>query len=346
MGRSKIGFMIAVLLLVAACAPAPTAASPTPAGSSAAVATATPTDRPVLKLTIGLPTVGALQWPYYVAMEKGWYTEAKIDLEQFTVANPTQGVQGLISGSLGVYGASPDPVIKAVAETNGPLVIVRGVSDRPLYAFVVQPEIRSYADLRGKRLGVFSETSMSGMWLQMMMKEHGLERGDYELIPVGGTAAIFAALQSKGIAGGMLTQPQDLQAFGLGFKSLGLSTEVVKEIAWGSYSTSRDFASKNEEVLVRFLSVQRRASIWVNDAKNRDEAVAILVKYTKAAKTDAEQTYDLWMQNTSLTPDSSESPEAVKAMIDMMVLTKQLTQPIAVEKVFDPSYMAKAKARG
>jgi ABC-type nitrate/sulfonate/bicarbonate transport system substrate-binding protein len=297
-------------------------------------------------MTIGLPSVGALQWPYYVAMEKGWYTDARIDLEQVIIANPAQGVQGLVSGSLGIYGGSPDPVIKAIAEANAPLVITGGTTDRPLYALIVQPEIRAYEDLRGKRVGVFSETSMSGTWLQMMLKSHGLNRGDYELIPVGGTAAVYAALQSKGISAGMLTQPQDLQALRLGYRSLGLSTEVVKEIAWGSYSTSRDFATKNEEVLVRFLSVQRRASIWVNDPKNRTEAVAILVKYTKAAQSDAEQTYDLWSENKALTPDSSESPAAIKSMIDMMVLTNQLKELIAVEKVFDPSYMEKAKARG
>jgi NitT/TauT family transport system substrate-binding protein len=223
---------------------------------------------------------------------------------------------------------------------------VGGASDRPLYALVAQADIKSYEDLRGKRVGVFSETSMSGTWLQLMLKAKGLNKGDYDLIPVGGTSAIFAALQSKGIAAGMLTQPQDLQALRLGFKSLGLSTDVVKEIAWASYSTSRDFASKNEEVLVRFLNVQRKGSIWVNDPKNRTEAIAILVKYTKAPQADAEATYDLWMTNKALTADSAESPGAIKSMIDMMVLTGQLKEPIAVDKVFDPKYMEKAKARG
>jgi ABC-type nitrate/sulfonate/bicarbonate transport system substrate-binding protein len=165
-------------------------------------------------------------------------------------------------------------------------------------------------------------------------------------VSIGGTGARYAALTAKGIAGTMLTQPQDFQALRLGYKRLGMSTEVVKEIAWSSYSTSRDFAAKNEEVLVRFLGVQRKANLWLNDTKNRSEAIAILVKYAKTEQSDSEQTYDLWLENRAFTPDSTESPVAVKQMIDMMVLTNQLKAPIAVEKVLDQSYMDKAKARG
>jgi ABC-type nitrate/sulfonate/bicarbonate transport system substrate-binding protein len=340
--RSKIVMMIGFMVLTAACGAAPAATSPTSTGSSAA----TPTEQPVLKLVVGLPAVGALQWPFFAALEKGWYKDAKIDFEQVTVSNGAQGVQGLVSGSLGIYGGSPDTVIQAIADANAPLVLTGGVVDRPLYSLVVQPEIKSYADLRGKRLGVFAELSMESAWLQLMLKSNGLNKGDYEIVAIGGTSARYAALTSKGIAGTMLSQPQDFQALRLGYKRLGLSTEVVKEIAWTSYSTSRDFAAKNEELLVRFLSVQRKANLWLNDAKNRTEAIAVLIKYTKAEQSDAEQTYDLWMANKAFTPDGAESPEAVKAMIDMMVLTTQLKSAIAIDKVLDQTYMNKAKARG
>ena len=70
------------------------------------------------------------------------------------------------------------------------------------------------------------------------------------------------------------------------------------------------------------------------------------MKYTKAEQSDAEQTYDLWAQNKAFTPDSSESSAAIKSMIDMMVLTKTLKEPISVDKVLDQTYMDKAKARG
>lgn len=352
--RVSMVLLVVLSLVLAACGAAGTGStgSPTQAATQAQspsqAASSSPASTPaqLTKLTVGLPTAGALQWPFYVALAKGWYRDAGIDLEQVSISNGSQGVQGLVSGSLGLYTASPDPVIIAIGQTGAKLKLLGGVVDRPLYSLVVQPEVQNYEDLRGKRLGVYAELSMESAWLQMMLKSHGLNKGDYELVQIGGTSARYAALTSKGIAGTMLTQPQDFQAIRLGYRRLGLSTEVISQIAWSSYATSTDFAEKNEDLLVRFLGVQRKASMWLNDPANKDEAISILMANTKSQQSDAEQTYQLWMENKSLTPDSSETPEAIKTMIDMLVTTQQLKSAIPVEDVFDPSYMEKAKARG
>jgi ABC-type nitrate/sulfonate/bicarbonate transport system substrate-binding protein len=332
-----------VALVAGACGAAAPAATSSPAGSAAA---ASPTLPPIVKVTVGLPGPNGVLWPYYVADTKGFFKDARLEFEPVLTDSNVKGVQGLISGSLNFFGASPDPLIRAVAESNAELVIVGSAQDRPIYTLIVQPEIKSYADLKGKRVGVSALLSMDSVWLQQMLKANGLKDGEFEVVEIGGTANRYAALKAKGISAALVTQPSDFTALKDGFARLGDSTEVVKEISWTCYATSKAFAAANPDVVVRYLGAIRKAHIWLADPANKTEAVAILVKATNSTPEVATQTYELWSSRKSLTAEGEGSPTAIKTMIDTLVSIRQLKAPIAVERVFDPSFMQKAKAKG
>ncbi len=295
------------------------------------------------KLMIAVPTISAGEWPYYVAIEKGFYKEINLDAELVVTETNTKAIQGLVSGSLHVGGGSPDPLIKAVAQTGANLIIVGAVINRPVYSLIVQPEIRNYQDLKGKRAGVSALLSMDGLWMRQMLASNGLKEGEVEIVEIGGTAQRYLALKAKGIAAGFLTQPQDFRALREGFKRLGLSTEIVKEIVWTAYSTTRTWAKQNEETLQRFLVAQRKAHLWLYDPKNRDEAIRILAKTTNTDQQEATQTYALWIEQKALSLEGETTPSAVKTMIDALVSTKQLKEPIPVERVADFAYLEKAR---
>jgi ABC-type nitrate/sulfonate/bicarbonate transport system substrate-binding protein len=298
---------------------------------------------PSPKLMIAVPTISAGEWPYYVAIEKGLYREANLDAELVITETNTKAIQGLVSGSLHIGGGSPDPLIKAVAQTGANLIIVGAVINRPVYSLIVQPDIRNYQDLKGKRAGVSAMLSMDGLWMRQMLESNGLREGEVEIVEIGGTAQRYLALKAKGIAAGFLTQPQDFRALREGFKRLGLSTEIVKEMVWTAYCTTRTWARQNEETLYRFLTAQRKAHQWLYDSKNRDEAIRILAKATNTDQQEAAQTYALWIEQKTLSLEGETTPGAVKAMIDALVATKQLKEPLAVERVADFSYLDKVR---
>jgi ABC-type nitrate/sulfonate/bicarbonate transport system substrate-binding protein len=328
-------------VLVAACGTG--AASPTPtAGQSASgtPAASSPSGSVALQhLRSAVTTAGAIQWPYYVAQQNDWYKQAGIDFENIVAGTNTKEVQGLLAGSLDVAGGSPDVLIKAVAENNSNLVIVGSVTNRPVYTLIAQPDVHSYADLKGKQVGVSNVLSFDGLWMKQLLESHGLTSSDYQMVAIGGTADRYKALIAKGVAASLLSQPQDFQAEGKGFTVLGASTDIVKSIVWSGYNTTRAFATQHTDLLKAFLGVQCRAAKWLYDPANKAAAISLLIKNTNAAQADAEKTYDLWINQKSLSADGSSNNEAVQAMIDALVGTQQIKSAIAVDKVFDPSYM-------
>ncbi len=325
---------------VPATAPAqPTAAAASkPAATAAAPAPAASGSRKILAATT---TVGALQWPYYVAVDKGFFKEANIDIEITVADTNLKEVQGLLSGSLNIAGGSPDVLIKAVAQNNSDLVIVGSVTSRPVYTLVAQPDVKTFADLKGKRVGVSAELSMDGLWMKQLLEANGLKPGDAEIVEIGGTAARYQAMKAKGVAATLLTQPQDFQAMREGFVKIGSSTDIVKEIVWSGYNTTRAWAKNNEALMLDFLRVIRRAHQWLYDPKNKDEAIQILTKDSNTAPQDAADTYNLWVTGKTLSPNGDVSAPAVQTMIDALVATKQMEKAIPVERVLDTSYMDK-----
>ena len=73
----------------------------------------------------------------------------------------------------------------------------------------------------------------------------------------------------------------------------------------------------------------------------------ILAKATNTDQQEAAQTYALWIEQKTLSQEGETTPGAVKAMIDALLATKQLKEPLAVERVADFSYLDRVrKAEG
>ncbi|MGE3993924.1 ABC transporter substrate-binding protein [Pseudorhodoplanes sp.] len=299
---------------------------------------------PPIKVTVGVTAVGAVQWPYYVAEAKGFYKEANIDIQVTAMESNTRTVQALIGGGVHIAGGSPDPLLKAVATGNADLIIVGSVINRPIYSFVTRGDIRSFNDLKGKRVGVSALKSMDGLWMDEVLKKNGV-RNEVEVVEIGGTSARYAALRANAIAGAWLGQPQDFKAISEGFRLLGYSTMAYDQLIWSSYSTSRKIAEKDPELIERFLAVQRKAHRWLYDPANKEEAIRILAEKSNTALKDAAATYDLWIGQESLSKNGEATSAGIQSMIGYLVAAGELKNTITVNQVFENKFMERVLAK-
>lgn len=297
-----------------------------------------------IKVTVGVTAVGAVQWPYYVAQEKGFYKDANIDIQVTAMESNTRTVQALIGGGIHIAGGSPDPLLKAVAGGNADLIIVGSVINRPIYSFITRGDIKTFADLKGQRVGVSALKSMDGLWMDEVLRKNGV-RDQVEVVEIGGTSARYAALRAKAVAGAWLGQPQDFKAISEGFRLLGYSTMAYDQLIWSSYSTSRRIAEKDPELIERFLAVQRRAHQWLYDPANKDEAIRILAQRSNTAYQDAVNTYDLWIGQQSLSKQGEATNASIQSMIDYLVAAGELQKPLPLSQVFDSSFMDRVLAK-
>ena len=95
--------------------------------------------------------------------------------------NTTATTQALVAGSTDI--AQMNLVNLLAANSAGAdLIVIGGDSTVPIYTLIVHSSIKSYADLKGKRLAVTGPTDPLNYILARMLAANGLAPSDYEMI--------------------------------------------------------------------------------------------------------------------------------------------------------------------
>lgn len=332
-------------LALAACAPAtpiPGAATATPAAAPGSKPAGGEAAKPAKLDKIRIAESSgdfAFHLPYWVADTKGfWEKEGIAAPDMIKFSSTSERAQGLIANAVEFATTTPEVVITPI-QKGANIIIISSDTDSMPFSLLVRPEIKSWDDLRGKRVGVAAVKSGSTPSLVKMMAQHGLKEADYELITAGGTQERFAALKNGAIAAGLLNQPEDLMAVGEGFRILGMITDITPVSMYSTVAVRTDWAKLNKDLIVRYIRALNRAGEWVLDPSNKEEAIKIMAAKTKTSDTIARQTYDIDLKigTWKKTPEPSVSALkiAMDDLIQVGVLTGSLLPP---EKYIDRSY--------
>jgi ABC-type nitrate/sulfonate/bicarbonate transport system substrate-binding protein len=181
---------------------------------------------------------------------------------------------------------------------------------------IVAPGINDYADLKGKIFAVDAPTTGYAIVGVYIMKQHGLEwHRDYTMKSFGNTAGRANAM-SRGEASGAMMNLQDEEIKKRNFKVLAQAQDYVKHYARGLAATRRQWANANEDLAVRFTRAMIRASDWVQDPRNKQDAIQLLLGETKNNKGRAEALYQQALSPTmGITPRSRIDYEGIRQVI-------------------------------
>ena len=285
----------------------------------------------------------ASTWPFLIAEQEGFFVKENIDFKRVIGGNTTATTQALVGGSTDI--AQMNLVNLLGANSAGAdLVVIAGDSTVPIYTLIVHPSIKSYADLKGKRLAVTGPTDPLNYIFVRMLAANGLTPADYELIGLGGAPQRLAAVQNGGVAGALVNQPSDFIALASGFNSLGLSTDYVDNFQYTITGARRDWAQKNRPLVVRFLRAYLKACEFFYDPKNKEAAVRALAERTKSDKEEAEKTYALYMKTKKTIPrDGGVDVQGARKVAESWKDFGLPKTPPPVDSAIDLSYLAEAR---
>jgi ABC-type nitrate/sulfonate/bicarbonate transport system substrate-binding protein len=285
----------------------------------------------------------ASTWPFLIAEQEGFFLKEGVDFKRIIGGNTTATTQALVAGSTDI--AQMNLVNLLAANSAGAdLVVIAGDSTVPIYTLIVHPSIKSYADLKGKRLAITGPTDPLNYIFARMLAANGLTPGDYELIGLGGAPQRLAAVQNGGVAGALINQPSDFIALASGFSSLGLSTDYVDNFQYTITGARRDWAQKNRALVVRFLRAYVKACEFFYAPKNKAAAVRALAERTKSDKEEAEKTYALYMKTKKTIPrDGGVDLQGARKVAESWKDFGLKKMPPPVDGIIDLSYLAEAK---
>jgi len=297
----------------------------------------------VTPINYGNIVLTASTWPFLIAEQEGFFVKEGVDFKRVIGGNTTATTQALVAGSTDI--AQMNLVNLLGANSAGAdLIVIAGDSTVPIYTLIVHPSIKSYADLKGKRLAVTGPTDPLNYIFARMLAANGLTPADYELIGLGGAPQRLAAVQNGGVAGALVNQPSDFIALASGFNSLGLSTDYVDNFQYTITGARRDWAQKNRALVVRFLRAYLKACEFFYDPKNKEAAVRALAERTKSDKDEAEKTYALYVKTQKTIPrDGGVDVQGARKVAENWKDFGLPKPPPPIDGVIDLSYLAEAK---
>jgi NitT/TauT family transport system substrate-binding protein len=236
--------------------------------------------RPMKEITVGVIAPAYVNVPLWVAQEQGFLERRGLRATE-RILGTTHGVtDALRDGAVDIALSSPEGSI-ADALAGGPLRVVAGLIDRPPLSMIAIPRHRTFADLRGGRIGTSSLTEGTRHVAERMLAAHGLTYpADYDFALEGSHVERWKALQAGTIDAALQMIPYDYLAADAGFTDLG---PVTEEFALSAVCARVD----TERALVTpFLQALAEAAEWFRGHIEDSAAMA-------AARTSIEPRYSL-----------------------------------------------------
>jgi ABC-type nitrate/sulfonate/bicarbonate transport system substrate-binding protein len=221
---------------------------------------------------------GLSSLPLTVAARLGFFVREGLNLVVVPIPGGTDRiVAALDKGEIDAGKNATPYMIQAVLKGSDAVAIMSQTAN-PIYSLMVRPEIKSFADLKGKTLGLSTPGDTITLSTQRLLGLKQITAADFTAKVVVGSGARFDCLKSGACAAVPMGQPDDLDAIKQGFPRLGFTYEAGADLIFNVDMARRAWGESHKDTLVRFVRAMASAYAFLNDPKNRDEAVKILTE--------------------------------------------------------------------
>jgi ABC-type nitrate/sulfonate/bicarbonate transport system substrate-binding protein len=284
----------------------------------------------------------------YVAEKQGFFARENVAVEVVQIPGGTGNmVAALDRGEVDVTQTATPYLIQA-ALNGSPATAIAGTTANPIYSLIAKPQIKNFADLKGKLIGLSLPVDTISISMRKLLALKGLGDADYRIKELVGSPVRAACLKSGECDAVPLGQPEDLIAVNDGYRRVGLSTEAVASFQFEVIAARRDFAQTHAPAIIGFVSALADAFRFIRDPVHRDDATKAIIALTGASDDIARATLALYLD-----PDRGVLPQ--HAEIDLGGLAQVIAfmgeggtikPPLpAPEKFVDLQYLRAAGAQ-
>jgi ABC-type nitrate/sulfonate/bicarbonate transport system substrate-binding protein len=295
----------------------------------------------LVEITFGMTSNTAFGLAHYIATEKKYYQAENLKVESIVAGAAVGVLQQLTAGSLDIAQAATDQSLRAMLR-GAPIRIIAGAASNAPFRVVAAKAIRGWGDLKGKTISVGGLTDVTLYFLRVMARRNGLADRDYDVLYGGGTPSRFAQLASGAVAATLLTNPVDFAALAQGYVDLGSVPRYLPNWAQNNIIIDTRWAQRHRAAVVGFLRARIKATNYVYEPANRDDVIAILVKYTSTTQQIAAATYDLYISQQVIARGAALSQEGIRANFDALVALGDLTERPPLADFIDGSFLTEA----
>lgn len=240
------------------------------------------------KIRMGLSSVSALHSAVWVAEQKGLFRKHGIEAEIIvTGQGAATGISALLANDIQVVASAGDALVASTLQ-GADTVMIAGVVNKGLQRIMARSEIKTTAELKGKKIGVTRIGAVSHSVLLMMLPRWKMSVNDVQVMQLGSSPNMLAALDRGGIDAAVLTIPSMFVAEDRGYRVLADMGDTDIYYLHTMIATTRNYVKSNRDRVTRFLKGYLEGLAFVK--QNKKESIDIV---RKKLQLGAEQTRNL-----------------------------------------------------
>ena len=287
-----------------------------------------------------IKSVSALH--FNIAQRKGLFIREGINIEMISIEGGAANMMmALDRGAVDITRTASFFLIQAALKGSEG-VAVAGETATPIYSLIVKPEIKTFADLKGKVVGLTNAVSTISVSMRKLLALNGLGNSDYRVIEFVGTPERSECLRKGECDAVPLGQPEDLTLLKQGYRRLGISNDAVPNFQFIVSAVRRSWGEANKDALVRYIRGLAAAFRFMRDPANREDVVKIILDTTGSSDEIARQTLALYFEpDRGVFPKQGELDiKGLGQVIQFMGETGDLKPPLpSAERFVDLQYL-------
>ncbi len=299
------------------------------------------------KVSFPFTPISAASLPWWIAKESHFYEKYGLDVDMIYVGASPVIIQAMLGGQAFVGAGGGPPLVSNVLQ-GGDIVQVATTVPYAIQSLIVKPEIKTPADLAGKKIGISRLGAIPHFTLQAIVKMHNVQ--GINIVQTGTTAQAITSL-SQGLVDGIITSaPFTFRMIKDGYRELVGPKDFKKagvEFLIQGLVARKSVAAKNRDAVIGMIKATMEGikQIFVNEKLTK----SVLAKYTR--QTDPEildQTYkfalDIFVKDPTVTANSIQP--IVQQAAQFNLVDAKLANGTPTSAYYDNSYVDELKRSG
>lgn len=217
----------------------------------------------------------------FVSKQLGLFHKHNVDMELIAFQGGTQLIQAMLAGDLPV--ALSEGTAALASNIKGVnLLFIGGIVNTFPFTILAKAEIKTPADLRGKKIAISRFGSSSDVAVRHAVERYHLKPDkDVVILQVGGQAERFAALRAGVVDAAIVSPPFNLVGRRLGFNDIIDMSEQGVAYAHQQIVARKDFLDRQPDLVLRFLRGAVEGLSYWKDPSKKDVVTQNVAKFLK-----------------------------------------------------------------
>jgi NitT/TauT family transport system substrate-binding protein len=279
---------------------------------------------------IGVPSPSVSYLPLIVAWKMGFFAQEGVQPE-FIVMKPSIIPPAMVNGEIQFTTATGTAT--GAALRGFPFKTVIFFSSKLMDSLITRPEIRTFADLRGKIIGIDTPGATTDVITRLLLEKNRLDPSrDLKILATGHEGIRLEQLKLKQIDAAMLGPQGVVVAKRAGLRVLADVADHVDMPFVGGATTDQIIERRRDE-LKKLLRAGVRGIRYTVDPANRAKIATLLQQWLELDQETADYTYEIFKKVAAA--DGTLTRSQMETLLEERKRQTKITADIPLDKIYN-----------